>query len=45
MWLDGCWFDGGNNGNLVCAMGRDTNNQMYPVAWIAIATKTYDSWY
>lgn len=24
--LDGCWFKGANNGNLLCAIGRDANN-------------------
>ncbi|WVZ64352.1 LOW QUALITY PROTEIN: hypothetical protein U9M48_013885 [Paspalum notatum var. saurae] len=43
--LDGCWFKGANNGELLCAIGRDANNQMYPIAWAAVATETYDSWY
>ncbi|XP_066365323.1 uncharacterized protein [Miscanthus floridulus] len=43
--LDGCWFKGANNGQLLCAVGRDANNQMYPIAWAAVATETYDRWY
>jgi len=43
--LDGCWFKGANNGNLLCAIGRDTNNQMYPVAWAAVPIENYDHWY
>ena len=43
--LDGCWFKGANNGQLLCVVGRDANNQMYPIAWAAVATETYDSWY
>jgi hypothetical protein len=43
--LDGCWFKGANNGQLLCAVGRDANNQMYPIAWAAVATETYESWY
>jgi hypothetical protein len=43
--LDGCWFKGSNTGQLLCAIGRDANNQMYPIAWAAVATETYDSWY
>ena len=43
--LDGCWFKGANNGQLLCAIGRDGNNQMYPIAWAAVATETYESWY
>jgi len=34
--LDGCWFKIANNGNLLCAIGRDANNQMYPIAWAAV---------
>jgi hypothetical protein len=37
---DGCWFKGANNGNLLCAIGRDANNQMYPVARAAVPTET-----
>jgi hypothetical protein len=43
--LDGCWFKGANNGELLCAIGRDANNQMYPIAWATITRKNYDSWY
>ncbi|WVZ87075.1 LOW QUALITY PROTEIN: hypothetical protein U9M48_033767 [Paspalum notatum var. saurae] len=31
--LDGCFFKGATSGELLCALGRDSNNQMYPVAW------------
>jgi alpha-galactosidase len=30
--LDGCFFKGATNGELLCALGRDANNQMYPIA-------------
>lgn len=43
--LDGCWFKGAHNGNLLCAIGRDANNQMYPIAWAAVPIENYDSWY
>jgi hypothetical protein len=43
--LDGCWFKGGNNGNLLCAIRRDANNQMYPIAWAAVPIENYDTWY
>jgi len=43
--LDGCWFKGANNGNLLCAIGRDANNQMYPIAWAAVPIENYDTWY
>ena len=29
--LDGCFFKGSCNGELLCALGRDPNNQMYPI--------------
>jgi hypothetical protein len=37
--LDGCWFKGAHNGNLLCAIERDANNQMYHVAWAAVPKK------
>jgi hypothetical protein len=43
--LYGCWFKGANNGNLLCAIGRDANNQMYPIAWAAVPIENYDTWY
>ena len=35
--LDGCFFKGETNGELLCAIGRDANNQMYPLAWAVVA--------
>nr|XP_015646696.2 uncharacterized protein LOC107278277 [Oryza sativa Japonica Group] len=35
--LDGCFFKRATNGELLCAMGRDANNQMYPIAWAVVA--------
>ena len=26
-------------------MGRDANNQMYPVAWAVVEKETYESWF
>ena len=34
--LDGCFFKGATNGELLCAVGRDANNQMYPIAWAVV---------
>lgn len=34
--LDGCFFKGATNGKLLCAIGRDANNQIYPVAWAVV---------
>jgi hypothetical protein len=43
--LDGCFFKGATNGELLCAIGRDANNQMYPIAWAYVELETHDSWY
>ncbi|KAK3142619.1 hypothetical protein QOZ80_4BG0349030 [Eleusine coracana subsp. coracana] len=43
--LDGCFFKGATNGELLCAIGRDANNQMYPIAWASVEKETYDSWF
>ncbi|KAK1646211.1 hypothetical protein QYE76_064016 [Lolium multiflorum] len=42
--LDGCFFKGVNNGELLCALGRDANNQMYPLAWAVVDKETNDTW-
>lgn len=42
--LDGCFFKGPTNGELICAMGRDANNQMYPIAWAVVEKETNESW-
>ncbi|WVZ91385.1 hypothetical protein U9M48_037565 [Paspalum notatum var. saurae] len=42
--LDGCFFKGCTNGELLCALGRDANNQMYPVAWAVVEKETNESW-
>jgi hypothetical protein len=31
--LDGCFFKGATNGELLQDVGRDANSQMYPIAW------------
>jgi transposase-like protein len=42
--LDGCFFNGATNGELLCAIGRDANNQMYHVAWAVVEKETNNSW-
>lgn len=42
--LDGCFFKGATYGELLCAIGRDANNQMYPIAWAVVEKETNDSW-
>jgi hypothetical protein len=41
--LDGCFFKGLTNGELLCALGRDGNNQMYPITWAVVERETKDS--
>jgi hypothetical protein len=42
--LDGCFFKGAVKGELLCAIGRDANNQMYPVAWAVVEHETNETW-
>jgi hypothetical protein len=42
--LDGCFFKGACQGELLCAIGRDANNQMYPVAWAVVEQETKENW-
>ncbi|XP_004953070.1 uncharacterized protein LOC101779108 [Setaria italica] len=42
--FEGCFFKGATNGELLCAIGRDANNQMYPIAWAVVEKETNDSW-
>lgn len=42
--LDGCFFKGATNGELLCAIGRDANNQMYPIAWAVVAKENNEEW-
>lgn len=43
--LDGCFIKGATYGQLLCALGRDANNQIYPIAWALVEKETYDSWF
>ena len=42
--LDGCFFKVALNGELLCAIGRDANNQMYPIAWAVVDKKNNVNW-
>ncbi|CAN6273446.1 unnamed protein product [Urochloa humidicola] len=42
--LECCFYKGASNGELLCAIGRDANNQMYPIAWAVVEKETNDSW-
>ena len=38
--LDGCFLKTITKGELLCAVGRDANNEMFPVAWAIVETET-----
>ncbi|XP_039155563.1 uncharacterized protein LOC120287001 [Eucalyptus grandis] len=42
--LDGCFLKGMLKGELLTAVGRDANNQMYPIAWAIVEVENKDSW-
>jgi hypothetical protein len=42
--LDGCFFKGATNGELLCATGRDANNFMYLITWAVVEKETNDTW-
>jgi hypothetical protein len=42
--LDECFFKGATNGELLCVVGRDANNQMYPIAWAVVKKENNDTW-
>lgn len=44
MGLDGCFFKGATIGELLCAIGRDVNKQMYPIVWAVVEKDNNDSW-
>ena len=42
--LDGCFLKGLMKGQLLVAVGRDGNNQMFPIAWTIVDKETNESW-
>ncbi|KAK9067585.1 hypothetical protein SSX86_011696 [Deinandra increscens subsp. villosa] len=42
--LDGCFLKTFLGGMLLAAIGRDPNDQMYPVAWAVVEGENNDSW-
>ncbi|CAH9111068.1 unnamed protein product, partial [Cuscuta epithymum] len=42
--LDGCFLKGMLKGELLTAIGRDANNEMYPIAWAVVEIENTDSW-
>ncbi|GJX55697.1 cellulose synthase [Tanacetum coccineum] len=42
--LDGCFLKGVCQGELLEAIGRDGNNQIYPIAWAVVQVESTESW-
>ncbi|CAL1360304.1 unnamed protein product [Linum trigynum] len=42
--LDGCFLEGLCKGELLAAVGRDANDQMYPIAWVVVEVELRSSW-
>ncbi|KAI8535722.1 hypothetical protein RHMOL_Rhmol10G0195600 [Rhododendron molle] len=42
--LDGCHLKGPFGGQLLSAIGKDANEQMYPLAVVVVEAETKDSW-
>ncbi|XP_057432604.1 uncharacterized protein LOC130725385 [Lotus japonicus] len=42
--LDGCFLKGTYGGQLLAAVGKDGNNQMFPICYAVVEAETKDSW-
>ena len=42
--IDGCFLKGICRGELLSAIGRDANNQMYPLAWAVVSVENKETW-
>ena len=42
--MDGCFLKGYVKGELLTAIGRDGNNQMFPIAWAVVEVECTESW-
>ena len=42
--LDGCFLKGIYKGELFCAVGRDTNNGIYPITWALVCVDNKENW-
>ena len=42
--IDGCFMKSTSKGQLLAAVGRDANNQIYPVAWGIVQVEDADNW-
>ncbi|KAK8655039.1 hypothetical protein V6N13_107631 [Hibiscus sabdariffa] len=42
--VDGCWLKTAQKGELLVVVGRDANNQMFPIAWVVVEVECASSW-
>ncbi|GKD68757.1 zinc finger, PMZ-type containing protein [Tanacetum coccineum] len=42
--VDGCFLKGELKGEILTAVGRDANDQMFPIAWAIVEVENKDSW-
>jgi hypothetical protein len=42
--VDGCFLKGPYGGQLLAAIGRDPNDQMFPIAIAVVKGETRESW-
>lgn len=42
--MDGCHLKSKLRGKLSCAIGRDANDNMLPIAWAVVEIENKDSW-
>ncbi|XP_070030385.1 uncharacterized protein LOC107831309 [Nicotiana tabacum] len=42
--FDGCFLKGACGGQLLAVVGRNGNNQMFPIAWAVVDQETKHSW-
>lgn len=42
--LDACFLKGEYGGQLIAAVGKDGNDQIYPIAYAVVESETRDSW-
>ncbi|CAN1145484.1 hypothetical protein LINPERHAP2_LOCUS14708 [Linum perenne] len=42
--LDGCFLKGEVKGMILTAVGKDGNNQMFPISWAVVEGENRDSW-
>lgn len=42
--IDGCFLKGICCGELLCAIGRDANNQLFPIAWAVVCVENKENW-